>query len=556
MKTWIIENRFILGILGFVLVLRIPAITDGLPAVFNPTEYFLAKIALSMGARFSPDPGSYIYPPFYSYFLLCLYGCYYAAGRMTGVFPDSEGFAVKFLTDPDMFYIIGRCVSLIFLLLTLWITYRMMLRYGDEKKARIAAGLTAGSITFMHFSASGTSEMLLLLWSVIAVLYYLPLKADPSPNRIFIAALFAGLATGTKYNAGFLVFGLFIYLVTFRNSFTVPIYRQLVIAAGGVVCGFFLPNFHILLAPGRYLQGLTSLLQQMYFAPAPGQHLLPPILYEFLRTELLMGIAFIIGVLYFMKRGGESKIHLTLPLVLTVLIVLTWSKSGLDYLIPVFPIMIYLTTLFISDIVKTGRRQLLVLILIFTPQFTMQCITSLRWMNSDTREMATAWLMDHLEPGDRLCYDNNHYDLGLFDIRRFTDYGAGASILPETVKEKISEYGDSPRQVSFLPVLYDTGTKAQEGFLNEHFRFRRKGFEQLLDERMDYLVTNNRFYEAYLQTDPGSARPELRLRIESVRQFYKDLSKYKPLQIFQPDFWHNGPELSIYRFEYSRGQGG
>ncbi len=66
MKNWLTEHRFILSVLGLVVLLRIPAIPDGLPAVYNPTEYFLAKIALSMGARFSPDPLFYMYPPFYS----------------------------------------------------------------------------------------------------------------------------------------------------------------------------------------------------------------------------------------------------------------------------------------------------------------------------------------------------------------------------------------------------------------------------------------------------------------------------------------------------------
>ena len=554
MKTWIIKNRLILLILAFVLVLRLPAVTDGLPAVFNPTEYFLAKIALSMGARFSPDPGSYIYPPFYSYFLLSLYGCYYAAGSISGMFPDREAFAVKFLTDPDAFYILGRSLSLIFMLLTLWITYRLMQKYWDDKKAAIAAGLT-GSITFLNFSTSATPEMLLLLWSTMAVLYYLPLRADPSPGRIFTAALLAGLATGTKYNAGFLVLGLFIYLLTFRKIFTIPVYRQLIIAAAGVFSGFFIPNFHILLTPDRYLQGLTGLFEQMYFAPTPSQYILPTLLSQFLTTELLMGITFILSVVYFMIKGGVSRMHLLLPLVLTVLVVLTWSKSGLDYLIPVYPILIYLTTLFIEERVRTRHVQLLVFILIFAPQCVMQGIISLRWLNPDTRETATVWLMDHLRPGDRLCYDNDHYDLGLFDIRRFTDYGAGAAVLPDAVRQRVSGLRDIPGQVAYIPIMYDTGITEQEGFLNEHIRYRRKSLEQLLNDRMDYLITNNRFYEPYLRTNPGSVKPELQLRVESVQQFYEELAEYKPSMEFLPDFWHNGPELSVYRFQTSRGQG-
>ena len=122
MKNWVIKNRFILVLSAWTIILRIPGIFDGLPAVFNPSEYFLSKIALSMGARLSPDPGFYGYPPFFSYFLLILYGGYYLLGHATGIFPDTEALAVKFLVDPDIFYILGRSASLLFMLVTVLLT--------------------------------------------------------------------------------------------------------------------------------------------------------------------------------------------------------------------------------------------------------------------------------------------------------------------------------------------------------------------------------------------------------------------------------------------------
>ena len=74
MRNWLVKNRSIGVVLTLVFVLRVPAMIDGFPAVYDPTEYFLSKIALSRSTRFSPDPFLCIYLPLSDHLPEYLYG--------------------------------------------------------------------------------------------------------------------------------------------------------------------------------------------------------------------------------------------------------------------------------------------------------------------------------------------------------------------------------------------------------------------------------------------------------------------------------------------------
>ncbi len=152
------------------------------------------------------------------------------------------------------------------MLLILWITYKSIRKYRGENQARLATGLTAGGITYMLYSASATPEMVLVFWSSLAILSFLPLRERPTPGRIYLAGFFAGLAAGTKYNAGFLVVGLIIFMIVQRHNFSFTLSKGMRIAFTGILCGFFIPNFHIFLLPGAYLTGLKGVMEQMYYA--------------------------------------------------------------------------------------------------------------------------------------------------------------------------------------------------------------------------------------------------------------------------------------------------
>ena len=88
------ENRNILLLIVIGLIVRFWGITYGLPAVYNSTEYFIAKHALSFGARQTLEPLFFIYPTFYVYFIALLFAGYFLAVLLFGWFHVTEDFAV------------------------------------------------------------------------------------------------------------------------------------------------------------------------------------------------------------------------------------------------------------------------------------------------------------------------------------------------------------------------------------------------------------------------------------------------------------------------------
>ena len=79
------NKHYLYGILLTAFLLRFLGVFDGLPAIYNSTEHFLAKFTLKMAANKTLDPGFYIYPSFYQYLLVILYGVYFIVGFLLGI---------------------------------------------------------------------------------------------------------------------------------------------------------------------------------------------------------------------------------------------------------------------------------------------------------------------------------------------------------------------------------------------------------------------------------------------------------------------------------------
>jgi hypothetical protein len=173
-------------------------------------------------------------------------------------------------------------------------------------------------------------------------------------------------------------------------------------------------------------------------------------------------------------------------------------------------------------------------------------------VRNDTRELATVWLMSNLEKNDHICYDNTHYDLGLFDVDRYISYGKGATYLPLRVKEELEAFRDHERNVGFIPILFEDSTRVLSA-ANEYelqlATYQRKTLNQLFDEKVDYLIINSNFYSPYLEQSTQRFSPFIQKRIQDIQNFYQYLfNNFEPHMDFRSSFWTKGPDLYIYRF--------
>jgi hypothetical protein len=555
------NDRFVFLILLIALLFRLPGIMDSLPAVNNSTEYFLAKIALNFGAQKSIDPGVYIYPTFYTYLLFLLFALYYVLSHFMGFIDNIYSFAVQFLVEPNIFYILARSLNVIISLISIYILYIFLKKYANEKVARIAAAIMACSSYLTQYSYQATPDTLLVFFSTLTTIYFYRVFESPSKVNFFLTGLYAGLAIAAKYNAGFLLAGLLVVIFQLWRIHKIKLIPTFILSLGGVSIGFFTTNPLWLVYPQRFYEGLRIVSAQMYSAVNTERGI--PFIWEtvhLIQDELFIGVIFICATIYFFRQEDKKHIAALSVILLTFFYVGTWTKKGIDYLLSIYPAWIILGGFFLYELVQKknikNNIRLIFLYIVFITATLKAIHTGVLLLNKDTREQTTDWITSNINQDEFVCYDNTHIDLGVFDINRYLIYGAGAKMLPEPIKQEIIGYKEDPRQVNFTPILVANPSctlRTNNPYESEIVGFRRRTLSELIHKRTDYLICNSWFFKRYITADIRDYSPGIQIGIRETQNFYQQLFEYyKPIKVFKPDFWSPGPEIRIYSLHQLR----
>ena len=188
-----------------------------------------------------------------------------------------------------------------------------------------------------------------------------------------------------------------------------------------------------------------------------------------------------------------------------------------------------IVSIFIGEIINRfkNRKKIIniILILVFLPSILMGIYQLILKWNLDTRESATQWIIENVPKDEKICYDNFHYDLGLFDINRYTGYGAGSSQIPEELKNQLMKYKNHTNNFSFNPIIYKdekaTG-KNENLFEQERLIYKRKNLEQLIDENTKYFISNSWFYKPYFEIDQNEFSEIVREGVNEIQKMYED----------------------------------
>lgn len=105
-----VAKRWLWGLLGGALLLRLLGILWGLPQTYNADEPHLVNLAVSFGGG-SPRPYAFKYPTLWPYVLFLSYGVYFLIWSAAGLRHGLGEFAGAFGWHPAPFYLIGRLLS-------------------------------------------------------------------------------------------------------------------------------------------------------------------------------------------------------------------------------------------------------------------------------------------------------------------------------------------------------------------------------------------------------------------------------------------------------------
>lgn len=193
------KRRILLLILIFGLIIRLWGISFGLPGIDHGDETEVVNHAVRFGSG-DLNPHRFQYGSLFQYILFGFYGVYFLIGYVLGRFSSVHQFAVHFIQDPTIFYLIARGLSAVFGTATLGITYLMGKRVKSEEVGLFAVLFLAFSYQHVVHSHYCTVDIPLTFFFTLAVYLCLVLFYDDHLLKYLVAGVSIGLAIATKFN--------------------------------------------------------------------------------------------------------------------------------------------------------------------------------------------------------------------------------------------------------------------------------------------------------------------------------------------------------------------
>jgi len=190
-----------IAILCIAAILRLAGISFGLPDLFHQDEPIIVNHALAIGVQ-GWNPHFFVLPPFTIYASFLLYTVYFVAGTCMGWFTNAEDFAMQFLHDPTVIYLIGRIfLGVCFGVLTVY----GVMKIGAKLIGRstgIGAGLVL-ALSYIHVQHShyiytdiALAFVVLALFGIVACAV---IRGDPSLRHYLYAGMLMGWGMSIKY---------------------------------------------------------------------------------------------------------------------------------------------------------------------------------------------------------------------------------------------------------------------------------------------------------------------------------------------------------------------
>mgnify|MGYP003694562777 CR=1 FL=1 len=400
----------------------------GLPHVHaRPDELLIVATALGFFTS-NLNPHFFDYPALYIYILFALLVVYYAWSRLAGWSTSAAHFVGGTHGRWPMFYLIGRGVSAIVGTLTVLWVYRIG-RALFDRSIGLAAAIFL-SLAFLHVRDShyATTDVTMTLFVMCAMLSLVRLHQDRRSRHAWSAAIFAGLAMGTKYNAALLavpmgVVELFHAWPQRRDLRAVL--REHVSAADGGRHARHLPGDESVSAARlsqKALQDFRALQESMSVGMTPPELLGPGWIYHF-RFSLVHGlgipllVASILGIGVAARRDPKAALLLGSFPAAYYLVAGASANVFVRYMIPIVPFLCLFAAVAVDAISlaaarATGLRQGLVglalVVAIVAPSAWSVFQFDRLLAREDSRVMAAKWVMENVPFGSSVYHHRQH----------------------------------------------------------------------------------------------------------------------------------------------------
>lgn len=194
------QQRMMLLIILLAIALRVLGIWHGWPDSYYHDEITFVKRSLAFGS-WDLNPHWFHKPAFLMYLLFFEYGLFFLIGKIIGIWNSVSEFAVHYIKNPGIFYLIGRATVVIFSVGTIAAVYKIGERYFKRNAGLFAALLV--TLSYGHIAASQDvkADIPASFFGILSMLFLLKYLKDKKVIYVLLSAAFAGIGTSTKYYA-------------------------------------------------------------------------------------------------------------------------------------------------------------------------------------------------------------------------------------------------------------------------------------------------------------------------------------------------------------------
>ncbi|MFQ5751472.1 MAG: ArnT family glycosyltransferase [bacterium] len=562
------SRNYLLFILLAAFILRLSGIGYGLPALYNSDEPFNVVNALSYGAKKSLEPSYFVYPSLYSYFLFAIFGLYFVAGKMLGVFVNAVDFGVSYFLNPTGLFFAGRLASVLLGVATVWLVFKIGQRFFSNK-----IGLFASAILTFSFIHADLSHWILLepavgFLTALALYFIFRFSEDHTLKMNILAGFVSGLAISTKYNAGFIFVPLLISIILIYKKQISRLFLQVSLSISALLLGFFLGTPYWVLSFSKYWAEVKYTLTHVGVGMVGHLSSLPFVwpLWQLLYRDWSIGLLLVAGFIYVVFQREKKQLLLVSFVLATVLFVGAWQRTGVHYLLPIFPALAILAAIFCNDMIEQipGKSYRVgVVVLLFIAPLLKIGLHDIRLTQQDSRTFAQKWIEANISEGSVIGYENYVYGPNLFDPLRYFKNASESVLLPVEIKERLLKERRLRTSYQLINLRKDfklrnfTQSNPDSNFKNDAY------IRQLLEMRLpklatikragiEYIITSSDNYERYFESRPPKRGTPLWLSYQNGRKFYQSIINSEDLILlkeFRATFWNAGPIIRVYKFK-------
>ncbi|NQV78079.1 MAG: glycosyltransferase family 39 protein [Lutibacter sp.] len=422
------KNYVILALILIIVLFTfssINIITWGLPKEidlnsYHPDESAIFKSIKSMNPQeYDFNPKVFIYPSLYPYTVAVVLKISSLVKFIT--ITSSQSFYETHSWELAKIFLIGRLVTLFFGIGCIIFTFLIGKRLYHWSVGLISALFLSIIPTFIIHSSLIKVDVPAAFWALVSIYFTLRIIKSNSFYNYLFAGLSAGFAAATKYNAVLCIIPLFV--VHFQkywkshSFFKVIFHRFLIYASIMTLVGYFIGNPYSFFDLDRFFLDITNEMTRVHTGHM-GFDINPAgFIYNYYIFEFLAVFPFMLGFpIYLTSLGGillstwydwKKSIIILSFLAPYIIILGSWRVAFARYYIPLIPIFVIFSSLFIYYLfisVKKRKSKLLaisglLLILIYMFAFTGSLILN---FSNDPKDLANEWINLNVPENDTI----------------------------------------------------------------------------------------------------------------------------------------------------------